>query len=593
MVKKSGKIITLPVTKGTGKNPHISDYVNMMPVNMLTVPPKLITDSGYMRSFPGLVKSADVDGISRGVLKNAADGKIYRGCGGKIYREGVPVADIPGEDKISRISMAGSVSTVAFSAENKMIILRGDDSTVALENWPPSQYYAGSSEILDSGTTQAGFNGTLQLTESMTDKGRLKLTITPGTVDGAAGEPLTLDTVQAPFSQEKPAEGTPYITDAIISGFIISGTTLTVSYTFNANGATGDENSTLSWTQTVEPTNIENAQFELGEVGDITHANARYAWIKKGTNTFGVTDTSDETKPDRYRPFTTAESFPDPAVGISTLNSNIVVFGTVSTEFFSLTGSADTTQPIYRTQSAMMIPVGIAGPHCKALAGSQFAVISNPAGGKVSVYLLGSGRATEIASPEVMQALASVTPQELEAGVVEYLSMGIHNLIFVRVGSYSFCYDLTSKNWCQLTAGTGAAPHPAVDFAHDGHSVTAGDAGHPITGKTDESIASQYGALQRHILYSPMMSAENSRLFDLELETVTGTAQGPEHLAVSASTDGFSFPYEVLADSDGAQRYGVIPCLRRVGYVQRNISFRFRALTSTPFTVSNCRVRIV
>ncbi|MDI3362186.1 packaged DNA stabilization protein [Lelliottia sp. V89_10] len=116
----------------------------------------------------------------------------------------------------------------------------------------------------------------------------------------------------------------------------------------------------------------------------------------------------------------TAEAFPDPAVGIAELNGEIVVFGTVSTEFFTLTGSTSSESVIYRSQSAALINVGIAGPHCKALAGSQFAVISHPAGGRPSVYLLGNGRATEIATPEIIDALTATPADELAGGVVEF-----------------------------------------------------------------------------------------------------------------------------------------------------------------------------
>ncbi|MDI3362187.1 packaged DNA stabilization protein [Lelliottia sp. V89_10] len=70
-----------------------------------------------------------------------------------------------------------------------------------------------------------------------------------------------------------------------------------MSYTFNANGASGDDDSEFSWQHIVEPSSIDFAQYDLGEVADICHANGRYAWIKAGTNQWGVTDPSDETKP--------------------------------------------------------------------------------------------------------------------------------------------------------------------------------------------------------------------------------------------------------------------------------------------------------
>ncbi|HHI2551359.1 TPA: packaged DNA stabilization protein [Klebsiella aerogenes] len=582
------KIINLPLMKGTGKNPLLSDYVNLFPVNMLSVPPKMVTDGGYMRSFPGVVKLSVVDGASRGVLSNAADSLVYRICGKKLYKAGAEIADVPGTE---RVSLAGSDKSVAFATDGQMTIRKTNGELVQLDNWPPAKYFPGETTVLVSGSKSAGFDGSLPLTEPMTDKGRLILTLTPATTSGATGAALEVDKIQKSYDQDVPASGTPYLTDVFVSGFDISGTTLTVGYTFNANGADGSDNTSFVWTQVVEPSDILYAQYDLGEVADICHANSRYAWIKAGTNTFGVTDIDDETHPDRYRPFMTAEAFPDPAVGIAALNGDIVVFGTVSTEFFTLTGYTDTTKPIYKSQQAALIPVGIAGVHCKAIVGDKFAVISNPAGGKVSVYLLGDGRATEIASPEISRELQKLSPDELAKGIVETLETGIHKLIIVRVSSFVWCYDMTSKSWCNLSSGPAMDPHIATDFALENGRIVCGDIYHGQLGWLDESTAAQYGAPQSHILYTPMLSAAGAVLADLRLNTASGTANSTEHLAVSASTDGATFPYEVLVISDGPQRYTEQVLLPNVGYVAKDIGFRFRSFSRTPFTATSCSVR--
>lgn len=583
------RTISLPLMKGTGKNPLISDYVNLFPVNMLMVPPKIVTDGGYMRSVPGVVKLADVNGASRGVLSNSFDSQVYRVCGEKLYKAGIEIADFPGTE---RVSMAGSDKSVAIAADGMMTIRKNDGTTFMLDNWPPAKYFPGESSILASGSKGSGYDGSLQLTETMTDKGRLILSLTPAISSGATGAVLEVDKIQKTFNQDVPATGTPYLTDVFVSGFDISGTTLTVDYTFNANGAQGDDDTTFLWKQVVEPSDILYAQYDLGTVADICHANSRYAWIKAGTNTFGVTDIADETHPDRYRPFMTAEAFPDPAVGIAALSGDIVVFGTVSTEFFTLTGSSDTTKPIYKSQRAALIPVGIAGVNCKALIGEKFAVISNPAGGKVSVYLLGDGRAKEIASPEIARELQQLSPDELSKGIVETVETGIHRLIIVRVSSFTWCYDLTSANWCSLSSGPDMKPHMATDFALEAARIVCGDIHYGRLGWLDDSTAAQYGDPQSHILYTPMLSAEGSVLADLELNTASGTAQSIEHLAIAATTDGATFPYEVLVISDGPQRYTERVLLPNVGYVAKDIAFRFRSFSRTPLTATSCKVRV-
>jgi hypothetical protein len=108
----------------------------------------------------------------------------------------------------------------------------------------------------------------------------------------------------------------------------------------------------------------------------------------------------------------------------------------------------------------------------------------------------------------------------------------------------------------------------------------------------NETTAAQYGERQSHILYTPLLHAPGAVLADLTLNTVSGLAQHIEHLAVSATTDGELFPVERLLVNDGPQRYSEQIILPVVGFVARDIAFRWRALTKTPFTASTCTVRV-
>ncbi len=588
--------LTLPLTRGTGKTARSADFISLLPVNMLSVPPGVVTDSGFMRSFPGLEKTADVAGTSRGALYNMADNQVFRVCGETLYQSGIGIAQIVGRD---RVSMDMSATSVAVAANGVLTYYKKEGTTATLSNWDAMTYYPGSKTTLLSGSKLSGGDASLKLTVTMTDKGSMSLTLTPVTTLGAAGEPLTLNIgadLNKTFNQAIPASGTPYFTEVIVSGFKVAGTTLTVSYTFNTNGASGDDNSTFLWMQTVEPTTVPTAQYDLGTVADVTHANSRYAWLKAGTNTFGVTDLDDETKPDRYRPFMTAESMPDPAIGIDTLNGDIVVFGTASTEFFTLTGYTDTTKPIYKSQRAMLIPIGIAGVHCKVLVqdgqSEQFAVLSHPATGNISVYLMSNGRYAEIASREILQVLSGLTQAQAAQSVLEYVTFDTHKLLMLRVTTGVFCYDLTSKLWTRLCSGINQASHTAVDYVFDGEALTVGDSSQAITGKVNTASGSQYGQRQECILYTPLMKADNARLYDFEMETATGTAAHVEHLMLSATTDGITYGTEFLLVNNGPQRYDQRILKRKLGYVRKNIGFKIRALSTQPFTVANCTLRI-
>lgn len=602
---KSGRSQTIPLINGSGKSPD-GDFVSFLPVNFLQVPAGAAIESGFLRSFPGIVKDADVAGVSRGALYSVANGDTYRVCGDKLYQNGSPVMDVPSDD---RVTIAASETAVAVSAAGEMLFYKRDGTTAKLENWSPSQYFPGSSQLLESGSkTSTGYDGTLSVTQSMTDEGILQLTITPKTTSGAQGEVLIIEdgSYGKYFDQDTPAQGTPYLTEVIVEGFKISGTTMTVSYTFNNNGADGSDDTNFQWAQIVVPTDLENTQYDLGTVGDICQVNDRFAWVVQGTNKFGLTSTETNTdpdkdgtnKPDRYRPFIAASAMPDIAVGIAAMRDMIVLFGTASTEFFTLTGSSSSEQNIYKSQAGMMIPIGIAGPHCKALVTDnrgqqQFAVLSSPATGQPSVYLLGSGRFNEIASRAVIQLLSEVSAEDLADGVLEFLRYDVHQLLIVHIRTVTLCYDLSSNQWSRLCGTSLQQPHRAIDYVYDGSHITVGDSNSAITGILDRTTAGQYGDRQEHIIYTPMFSIGPAKLFDLELQSATGNSEAVEHLAVSVSTDGVVWPMEKLIISDQPGRYDVRPILNRIGYVKRNASFRIRTLTKTPVTLASCRVRSV
>lgn len=76
----------LPLVKGLGKDYRTADYVDLLPVNMLATPKEVLNAAGYLRSFPGIDKKADVAGASRGAQFNTSQNAVYRVLGGTIYR---------------------------------------------------------------------------------------------------------------------------------------------------------------------------------------------------------------------------------------------------------------------------------------------------------------------------------------------------------------------------------------------------------------------------------------------------------------------------------------------------------------------------
>lgn len=338
------------------------------------------------------------------------------------------------------------------------------------------------------------------------------------------------------------------------------------------------------------------AQYDIGYVRDICRLRGRYIWVKDGSGTFGVTDLEDESHPDRFRPFYAAESQPDGIQGCAVWRDFVVIFGTATIEYFSLTGATDSSSAIYVAQPSLMVQKGIAGTYCKAIFADTIAFVSHQATGAPSIYMVSSGQAVAIASASVEKILREYTADELATGVMEALRFDAHELLIVHLPRHVLCYDASaSKNgpqWCVLKTGFSDAIYRGIDFIFEGNQITVGDKFEPVTGVLKFDIASQYSEQSEHLLYTPMFKADNARVFDFELESATGVSQFAERLFISATTDGSNYGREQLISANAPFKYDKRVLWRRVGRIRKNIGFKIRVITSSPVTLSDCSVRI-
>lgn len=135
----------LPLMKGVGKDFRNADYIDYLPVNMLATPKEILNSSGYLRSFPGIAKRSDVNGVSRGVEYNMAQSAVYRVCGGKLYKGESEVGDVAGS---GRVSMAHGRTSQAVGVNGQLVEYRYDGTVKTVSNWPTdsgfTQYELGS-----------------------------------------------------------------------------------------------------------------------------------------------------------------------------------------------------------------------------------------------------------------------------------------------------------------------------------------------------------------------------------------------------------------------------------------------------------------
>ncbi|MGP2520463.1 packaged DNA stabilization protein [Pantoea ananatis] len=467
----------LPLMKGVGKDYRNADYIDFLPVNMLATPKEVVGANGYFRSFPGIKKLSDVDGVSRGVIYNSHESAVYRVCGNVIYKSGVEIGRVDGS---GRVSMACSYNSQAIGANGTMIQFRYDGTTRSLYNWAVSTGYQ---------------------------------------------------------------------------------------------------------------------QYELGELRDLCRNRSRYVWSKNGSDSFFVSDLDDESKPDRYSAEYRAESQPDGILGIDNWRDFVVCFGTSTIEYFSLTGAtAGVGVALYQAQPSMMVQKGIAGTYCKTKYADTHAIISHPATGAPSVYLVNSGSTQQIATASVEKILQDYSADELSSGYMESTRFESHEILIIHLPRHVLIFDgsvtQNGPQWTILKTGLHDTPYRGVDFIYEGNQITCGDKSDSLTGMLDKSISSQYGDQQEHLLFTPLFRADNARVFDFELESSTGVSQVAEKMFVSATTDGINYGKEQLIPWNAPFRYDSRALWRRIGRVRKNIGFKVRVITTSPVTLSGCQVRI-
>lgn len=337
-------------------------------------------------------------------------------------------------------------------------------------------------------------------------------------------------------------------------------------------------------------------QYELGQLRDLCRNRSRYVWSKDGSDSFFVSDLEDESKPDRYSAEYRAESQPDGIIGIDNWRDFVICFGATTIEYFSLTGaSTGIGSALYTSQPSMMVQKGIAGTYCKAKYADSHAIISHPATGAPSVYIINSGQASPIASASVEKILQSYSPDELATGVMESTRFEAHELLIIHLPRHVLVYDGSvtqgGVQWSILKTGLSNDAWRAVDLVYEGSVITCGDKIAAVTGELSTAISSQYGDVQEYLLYTPLFKADNARLFDFELESSAGVAQMAERLFVSATTDGINYGQEKQIPWNAPFRYDQRSIWKKVGRVRKNIGFKVRVITSAPVTLSGCQIR--
>lgn len=125
-------VVQLPISQGLVTSNQDADWLDALPVNLLSVPKNALNATGYMRSWPGLDVKSPTQGTSRGAVYNVVDNKVYRVSGTKFTdNDGNVIADVGGS----------GYAPMPFSINSQAIVSNGvlnfwrDGELTQLKNW--------------------------------------------------------------------------------------------------------------------------------------------------------------------------------------------------------------------------------------------------------------------------------------------------------------------------------------------------------------------------------------------------------------------------------------------------------------------------
>lgn len=349
----------------------------------------------------------------------------------------------------------------------------------------------------------------------------------------------------------------------------------------NFSNWTGDDDPTYSW----------------GDVNDLTHLRQRFIFSTKGTDTFWISDLTDETKPDKTAPAYRAESMPDGIVAIRSWHDYVVCFGSASIEFFGLTGD---DQNVYANQPSYTVQAGTLGRETVCAYMDTFAFITSPSSGEFTISMMQPGAAPiEIASAEIKKILQTYTIEQLQAARLESLSFETHKLLIVHLPDQTLVYDQPVSQaqgvpvWSYLKTGIlSIKPWRAIDVMNEGNRITVGDKTGKWLGKLDNTTSAQYGEDQEIVMYTPLLWAENAILADFRMDASTGGNSVAQQIWLSATEDGINYGQERTIPFNKPFHWLQNVILRVLGRVRSCIGLKIRTVGATPATLSRARVRV-
>tara|TARA_R110002096_G_scaffold261907_1_gene455487 strand:- start:85 stop:1494 length:1410 start_codon:yes stop_codon:yes gene_type:complete len=311
------------------------------------------------------------------------------------------------------------------------------------------------------------------------------------------------------------------------------------------------------------------------------------------------TDITDETSISPLK-FETSEFSPDPTLGVSTTSDNqVIVFNRYTTEYF-INRAAENFA--FKRISGKAVKCGAVGTFATTELDSKFFVIGGGRDETVSVHVISAGTYTSIATREVDQILATYTDAKLQNAVLETRVEDDDKFLVARLPNHTLLFNATIASklgkesaWTIVKSGVkDSTKWRGTNGVFDPRiaQFVYGDNQNTNIGILDRNVASQYGEQVETLFYSPLVNLETASIDELEIDTIPGHQINSSNvtLAISQTTNGFSYGKEIWSTISSPSAYQLRYINYMLGYVDQNVGYKFRCVTTERVNFLNIKV---
>jgi len=311
------------------------------------------------------------------------------------------------------------------------------------------------------------------------------------------------------------------------------------------------------------------------------------------------TELNDEEAIDPLR-FATSEFSPDPTLGVSlTADNKVIAWNRYSTEYFQNVANEFFA---FTRISSRTVKYGIVGTHCKAEIGGEFFFMGGPKEGNISIYQLGVGTATNIATREVDKLISQYTEPELSSALLETRIVDNYPYLIVRLPNETLMFNAKvaqaagiDQAWSLLSSsGDGQATYRAINGVFDARrgGWVYGDAISNKIGYLDESVATHYEVKVECSMYSPFVYLETASIDELDIVTIPGFNTEPDATVFFSMTyNGAVYSNEAILEYGSPSDYNKRFMALRLGYVSDWFAFKFRWVSESRMAFALMKIK--